>query len=440
MLSLGFSERELILSLTQKLKKMKKITLYLLISLCLASIVRAQDPGWSVNPADYSYTMTITGVFNYNGYEVTNASDKIAAFIDGECRGVSGFELSESNNRYMFYLVVYSNEENKNVTFKYYNSTNNTTYDAERSVTFSINGIVGNLQAPLVLSYPTLSSESKILTFSIENQVGETSINDYEISLQVPRETDLSRLYPEFTTSPLAYVRLHDQYGQAVVSGLTELDFTNDVKFWVMSADETDTSFYNVHVTHYNNVPSKVSLSDSIIDETYKTGSLVGYLSADDQDFEDIHSFELVEGEGDNHNSMFYINGNELRLAKDIYFQTNTFLSIRVKADDGMGGVIEQPLLIVFRLLSAESLRAANIVSPNGDGIFDTWIVQNHQLYSDYDFYIYSSSGELVFKSKGYNTPWDGRRNGTLLPIGAYYYVVKSPEGAAMNGVISLIY
>lgn len=62
--------------------------------------------------------------------------------------------------------------------------------------------------------------------------------------------------------------------------------------------------------------------------------------------------------------------------------------------------------------------------SPNGDGINETWQIDYVEQFPDIDVEIYNRWGQLLFKSHGYSTPWDGTYNGKPLPIGTYYYVI----------------
>lgn len=71
------------------------------------------------------------------------------------------------------------------------------------------------------------------------------------------------------------------------------------------------------------------------------------------------------------------------------------------------------------------TIRPPNIFSPNNDGIHDTWIVDGLQYFTNCKVYIYSRLGTIVFKSTGYNQPWDGRYNGKDLPSGTYYYIIN---------------
>lgn len=74
--------------------------------------------------------------------------------------------------------------------------------------------------------------------------------------------------------------------------------------------------------------------------------------------------------------------------------------------------------------------------TPNGDGINDTWELFN--ITANLEVFIYNRWGELIFYSYGYTTPWDGKRNGSALPIGMYAYRIKSSDGFVHTGSLML--
>ena len=81
-----------------------------------------------------------------------------------------------------------------------------------------------------------------------------------------------------------------------------------------------------------------------------------------------------------------------------------------------------------------------NTFSPNGDGINDTWVIKDLERYPDCQVSIFERGGQMIFKSVGYNTPWDGTRNGKPLPIGTYYYILDPRNGRALiSGGITII-
>lgn len=63
--------------------------------------------------------------------------------------------------------------------------------------------------------------------------------------------------------------------------------------------------------------------------------------------------------------------------------------------------------------------------TPNADGTNDTWVIDNIFLFPECEVEVYNRWGELLFRSVGYGTPWDGRYDGKELPVGTYYYIIN---------------
>ena len=81
-----------------------------------------------------------------------------------------------------------------------------------------------------------------------------------------------------------------------------------------------------------------------------------------------------------------------------------------------------------------------NAFSPNGDGINDTWEIPLLKTYPNCSVEVYNRYGQSVFKSIGYNKNWDGTLNNQPLPIGTYYYIIKtSPSANLLSGSVLII-
>jgi gliding motility-associated-like protein len=81
-----------------------------------------------------------------------------------------------------------------------------------------------------------------------------------------------------------------------------------------------------------------------------------------------------------------------------------------------------------------------NAFSPNGDGINDTWKIQYLESYPGATIDIFNRYGQKIFSSTGYNTEWDGKFNGSPLPIGTYYYIINPKNGRSIiNGSVTII-
>lgn len=65
--------------------------------------------------------------------------------------------------------------------------------------------------------------------------------------------------------------------------------------------------------------------------------------------------------------------------------------------------------------------------TPNGNGTNDDWQIENLKFFEGCEVRVYNRWGDVVFKSAGYDTPWDGRERLTnvALPPAVYYYVIE---------------
>lgn len=69
-------------------------------------------------------------------------------------------------------------------------------------------------------------------------------------------------------------------------------------------------------------------------------------------------------------------------------------------------------------------IKATNIMSPNGDGINDKWMIDNINLYPNNEVKVFDKSGRLIYGKKGYDNSWEGTSNGVPLTEGTYYYTI----------------
>jgi gliding motility-associated-like protein len=71
-----------------------------------------------------------------------------------------------------------------------------------------------------------------------------------------------------------------------------------------------------------------------------------------------------------------------------------------------------------------------NLITPNGDGLNDTWKLRLLGNTSNIGVTILNAEGSTVFNSVNYQNEWDGTNNktGKLLPDGTYYYFINLKE------------
>jgi gliding motility-associated-like protein len=109
---------------------------------------------------------------------------------------------------------------------------------------------------------------------------------------------------------------------------------------------------------------------------------------------------------------------------------------LEVRSGLGCGTAIDEMTVTVF-----ENFRVPNTFTPNGDGFNDGWEIRLLQVFPNAVVEVYNTTGSLVFRSVGYPTPWDGRRQGKDLPAGTYYYTIdlKTEGLKKLAGYVTII-
>ncbi|MBL7774759.1 MAG: gliding motility-associated C-terminal domain-containing protein, partial [Saprospiraceae bacterium] len=87
---------------------------------------------------------------------------------------------------------------------------------------------------------------------------------------------------------------------------------------------------------------------------------------------------------------------------------------------------------LFFQVQEAGECRIPTIITPNGDGANDIFVIPFYCLNSgdglpENEVTIFNQWGDQVFHAKPYNNDWGGTYNGQDLPAGTYFFVVKLP-------------
>ncbi|WP_257669685.1 LamG-like jellyroll fold domain-containing protein [Parapedobacter tibetensis] len=109
-----------------------------------------------------------------------------------------------------------------------------------------------------------------------------------------------------------------------------------------------------------------------------------------------------------------------------------------VKATNPLG--CEDETSITITVFEPEELAVTNVVTPNGDGINDTWMVKNIELYAGNDVKVFDISGRVLYQTKNYQNDWNGTYQGKPLAEGTYYYIITFDSGReTQRGYINIV-
>ena len=101
--------------------------------------VRGEAPAWTVNPDLYENSMSIVGQVFINGVLMSNSESRVAAFIDGECRGIADIQPIRGS-AYVALSVYGTAQQNVNGVMKDLDNGKAVTFriwDAARGVTYT---------------------------------------------------------------------------------------------------------------------------------------------------------------------------------------------------------------------------------------------------------------------------------------------------------------
>lgn len=92
-------------------------------------------------------------------------------------------------------------------------------------------------------------------------------------------------------------------------------------------------------------------------------------------------------------------------------------------------------------MMNGNQLDANNIITPNGDGRNDTWVIKNIDQYPNNTVKVFDHSRNVVYSKQGYNNDWGGTYNDAPLPQGTYYYTVDFGPGLGLvfRGFITIV-
>ncbi|MDG1041002.1 MAG: T9SS type A sorting domain-containing protein [Polaribacter sp.] len=227
----------------------KKQRFFIQLAFCcffIAGSVKAQDANWTVNSSEYQFNMTFTAFLNVDGVSLDKTADKVAAFVDGEVRGVANLSYVASSDKYVAYLTVYANTNKETIRFKIFNSTTNAVVDAVNTIPFEINAQKGSLFQSYGISNWYLSDFTNLIDVQFKGitpKLYTRSANAFDFVL--PQGTDISKLILTYTTPSNEKV-FHLKKRQT--SGVSELDYSLPVSLTVMSENESILKEYTVNV------------------------------------------------------------------------------------------------------------------------------------------------------------------------------------------------
>ena len=82
---------------------------------------------------------------------------------------------------------------------------------------------------------------------------------------------------------------------------------------------------------------------------------------------------------------------------------------------------------VILNLGDASNCVAPTLITPNGDGINDAFVVPclYSGSYAESELQVFNQWGKLIYNQENYQNDWEGTYSGSPLPTGTYYYILK---------------
>lgn len=304
------------------------------------SMVNAAAPNWSINPANYQYTMTVTATAKFSCTESTNPNSMVGAFINGNLAGYASINTNINGTLYA-YVTVYSNvASGDTVQFKLYDASTDTLRDAIFTSIFQNNASIGNAANPTILK-----TDYDLDSLSISTQLM------YEF-YQIGQEVAYFTLIDETMSEEIAnYSFVNDSLGADNAS----FSFTDSTLVLQENVDFLTKTSYKIHVmattlagctinknlvltvVNSNSPPTDIAVNPAYIDENKDAGTLVTQLQAVDVSPNDSHTFELMSDSINFPDNAFFTIANDSLLSNTNFdYETKNEYTLQIKVTDNL--------------------------------------------------------------------------------------------------------
>ena len=131
--------------------KMKKLCCLVMLLLS-TTFLHAQESGWSVNPHDYQYDMTIYAQLVVEGQAVSDYENyEVGAFVGDECRAV-GEVFSEEGYTWVYLRPRSNAASGETITIKVYDKAKGRALRTNENFSFQSQGQEGEPSSPVNLT------------------------------------------------------------------------------------------------------------------------------------------------------------------------------------------------------------------------------------------------------------------------------------------------
>ncbi|MCK5824079.1 MAG: gliding motility-associated C-terminal domain-containing protein [Ichthyobacteriaceae bacterium] len=119
----------------------------------------------------------------------------------------------------------------------------------------------------------------------------------------------------------------------------------------------------------------------------------------------------------------------------DVIVETSNKYQVKILSNDGCDNTYD--VEVILDDFSSDDIQ--NLVTPNGDGVNDNWVLpESIVMIEGVEVTILTRQGSIVMQKKLYSNDWPQLNGGANLPAGTYYYVIKQPKKNPIMGSVTI--
>ncbi|WP_345261646.1 BspA family leucine-rich repeat surface protein [Marivirga lumbricoides] len=280
-------------------------------------------------------------------------------------------------------------------------------------------------------------NEAPVFTSTPITEATEDELYNYSITAS---DADGDVLTISASSKPDWLSLLDNGDGTATLSGtpLNEHVGLHTISLTVSDNTLSDLQSFELEVLNTNDAPDSIIISNDRVMELMPIGTYVGELTTLDADKNDSHVYALLNAD----EMPFYLIGDSLHTTEELLYPERNVYELQIESTD-LGGlkVVDTINIYVDQNNNIEVI-IPSAFTPNNDGENDNWELPNINRYETYSIIIIDRNGNEVFSSSDYTRAWDGKFKGRQLPIGQYYYFIKtfrSGESKTFKGTVTIL-
>ena len=117
---------------------------------------------------------------------------------------------------------------------------------------------------------------------------------------------------------------------------------------------------------------------------------------------------------------------------------TLSLLSGSISTIEAVNPALDSAITLARKEKGVEELydfEVSEAITPNGDGINDTWYVEDILDHPNSSIKVFNRLGQIIYRAKGYQNDWSGhfKNNSEILPKGSYFFTIDLEDDGTVD-------